>query len=338
MNVLITGAAGFIGSHLVKYMLNKNDVKSVIAIDHMSYAANIKNLKCPLRNNKFNFYETDISHHKNIQSILCKHNISHIINLAAESHVDNSIEFPDIFFQNNVMKTYEFVKTCYNYWTNILQDNDDFRFIHISTDEVYGDLDYNDITSFTERSTYAPNSPYSASKACSDHILRCFNKTYKFPVITTHCSNNFGTNQHHEKLIPKVIYKALQGEDIPIYGTGKNIRDWIFVEDHCDGIYLALTKGSVGETYCFGGGYEKSNINLVTEICVILDKVKPKKKGSYTNQISFVVDRQGHDRKYSLNYSKAKKELGFTPKIDSFDKRLYKVVLSYVEKFKRSKN
>ena len=139
-------------------------------------------------------------------------------------------------------------------------------------------------------------------------------------------------------MIPKVIYKALQGEDIPIYGTGKNIRDWIFVEDHCDGIYLALTKGSVGETYCFGGGHEKSNINLVTEICVILDKVKPKKKGSYTNQISFVVDRQGHDRKYSLNYSKAKKELGFTPKIDSFDKRLYKVVLSYVEKFKRSKN
>jgi dTDP-glucose 4,6-dehydratase len=264
-----------------------------------------------------------------ISEILVKFDIDILVNFAAESHVDNSIANPGAFIQTNINGTFSLLDSALKYWQNLSgSKKDNFRFTHISTDEVYGSLSLED-DKFTEDNKYLPNSPYSASKAASDHLVRAWNETYKLPAIITNCSNNFGARQHSEKLIPTVIRSALAGKNIPIYGNGKNIRDWIYVEDHCNGIELAIFKGEIGQSYCFGGDAERQNIDIATQICQILDGLKPKSDGtSYADQISFAEDRKGHDFRYAIDSSKAKKELGFELG-GSFENKLQETVKYY---------
>ncbi len=299
-NLLITGGAGFIGSCFVRMAAGGG--ANVIVLDKMTYASDKKNLdgvNCKL-------VVGDINDSTLVAKLLREHNINRVVNFAAESHVDNSISGPKPFIDTNISGTFTLLEACRAYW----KEQGDLRFLQISTDEVYGSL--GPTGKFSETSPYAPNSPYSASKAAADHLVRAWFHTYGLPVITTHCTNNYGPRQHKEKLIPHMIHCALAGKKLPVYGDGKNVRDWIHVEDHCSGIMLALEKGKPGEVYDFGGDAEVENIKLVTTLCELLDKKRPKQTGSYKDQISFVTDRPGHDRRYAIDDSKAARELGYT--------------------------
>jgi len=323
--ILVTGGCGFIGSCFVLRQIQQGNF--IVNLDKMTYAANEKNLASIANSKNYHFVKGDISDQNLVSEILKKFEIDLVINFAAESHVDNSIANPVAFIETNIVGTFNLLNAALNFYKN--SQNKNFRFIHVSTDEVYGTLTLDD-PKFTEENNYRPNSPYSASKASSDHLARAWFETYKLPVIITNCSNNFGARQHQEKFIPTVINSALNGKNIPIYGNGKNIRDWIYVEDHCAGIELAASKGVIGESYCFGGDAERQNIDIANKICEILDSLKPRSDGvSYKKQISFVVDRAGHDFRYAIDSSKAKKELGFKLEGD-FESKLQTTINWYL--------
>lgn len=328
-NFLITGGAGFIGSHFVEKVCALNH--KAVVLDKLTYAANLDNLKAVAQNPNFKLIEGDIINRELVTKILQEEKIDFLVNFAAESHVDNSIKSPESFIQTNIVGTFNLLNCTLAYFKELsAEKKSQFRFLHVSTDEVYGSLSLED-PKFTEENPYKPNSPYSASKAASDHLVRAWFETYHLPTITTNCSNNFGPHQHREKFIPTVISSAISNKIIPIYGNGKNIRDWIFVKDHADGIFMALQKGILGQTYCFGGECEKENLDLAHEICEILDEVKPKTDGtSYKKQINFVTDRMGHDKRYAISNSKVEKEFGFKPS-KGFSQRLKETVLWYLQ-------
>lgn len=324
---LVTGGAGFIGSHLVDFLISQKH--HVIVVDKLTYAGNVNYLASAKASSLLSFYQMDIGDTKSILSLLHEHCVNTIYHLAAESHVDNSIEDAAEFIQTNVVGTFSMLNASLQYW-GVQDKNPHFRFIHVSTDEVFGHLTESE-PPFTEDSPYKPNSPYSASKAASDHLARAWYQTYKLPVITTHCSNNYGPRQHAEKLIPTIIRSALLGKEIPIYGTGRNIRDWIFVKDHCKGLYLAAQNGKPGESYCFGGNNEKRNLELAHLICTHLDKIHPRADGkSYASQIAFVEDRKGHDWRYAIDNQKSHQELGFVPE-RNFDEYITETLMFYLD-------
>lgn len=329
-NFLITGGAGFIGSHFVEQVCTLGN--KAIVLDKMTYAADLNNLKAVANNPNFKLIKGDIADRELVTKILSEEQIDFVVNFAAESHVDNSIKAPESFIQTNIVGTFNLLNCTLAYFQNLsAEKKSHFRFLHVSTDEVYGSLSLTD-PKFNEENPYKPNSPYSASKAASDHLVRAWFETYGLPTITTNCSNNFGPHQHHEKFIPTVISAAIANKNIPVYGNGRNIRDWIFVKDHASGIFVALQKGKAGQTYCFGGECEKENLDLANEICEVLDQVKPRVDGaSYKKQISFVTDRMGHDKRYAISNDKVASEFGFFPS-KSFSERLKETVLWYLQK------
>lgn len=323
MTVLVTGGCGFIGSNFINNWIS-NSKEKIINVDKLSYAANLKISK--IENNNYLFLKCDIKNKKKISQILNKYQPRIIFNFAAETHVDNSIKNPNIFYENNIISLLTFIQTIMNNYKS-----KKFKFIQISTDEVYGSLKKNE-KSFTENSQYKPNNPYSASKAAGDHLVRSFIKTFQFPGIITNCSNNFGPYQNEEKLIPLILDKILKNKKIPIYGNGKQIRDWLYVDDHCEAIKLISEKGKIGENYNIGGGNEIENIKLVKSILKIYSEIKPSKKYyKLLKLIKYVKDRKGHDSRYSIDSSKLKKNLNW--KVDSnFDKNLKKTISWYLEK------
>ena len=329
--IVVTGGAGFIGSNFILKWL-ENSKENILNIDNLSYAANLRNLEVIESDPRYSFIKTDIQNQNEITEIIKELKPRAILNFAAESHVDRSIEGPESFINTNILGAYSLLEASLNYW-NELDESDKkiFRFFHISTDEVFGSLNLNEKKS-TENSSYKPNSPYSASKAASDHLVRAWHHTFKLPTLVSNCTNNYGPHQHEEKLIPLVITKALKNENLPIYGDGKNIRDWLYVEDHCEAIMKILESGKPGETYNIGGNCEKSNLEVVDEICKILDFKNPKQNGSsYSEQIKFVKDRPGHDFRYSLNIAKIEKNLNWKPK-ESFASGLAKTVQWYLDR------
>jgi dTDP-glucose 4,6-dehydratase len=328
--VLITGGAGFVGSNLVHYwMRTTNDI--VMNVDNLTYAGNIQNLAEIANDPRYIFLRTDIGDIQTISGILKKHRPSTVINLAAESHVDRSIHDPDAFIQTNVVGTHRLLTAVHSYWRTLRSiEKDDFRFLHVSTDEVYGSLEA-DAPPFRETTAYAPNSPYAASKAASDHLVRAWHHTYGLPVLTTNCSNNYGPFQFPEKLIPLVIRCALAGEPLPVYGDGQQIRDWLYVGDHCAAIRCVLERGLPGETYNVGASNEKTNLEVLHRLCDVLDEGKPRHDGrSYREQITFVKDRPGHDRRYGIDASKIERELGWKPR-ETFESGLRKTIRWYLE-------
>ncbi len=323
--IIITGGAGFIGSCFVKKAIDK--AYKVVVLDKLTYAGNLKNLASVSKNPNYCFVKGDICDSVIVRELLNKYNPTSIVNFAAESHVDNSISGPAEFITTNINGTFNLLNLSLQYFKNLPENHaNKFRFIHISTDEVYGSLNYTD-PAFSSSTPYAPNSPYSASKASSDHLCRAWFETYQLPVIITNCSNNFGPFQHTEKLIPKIISNAINGLEIPIYGNGKNIRDWIYVEDHVDGIFLALQNGKSGKKYLFGGNNELRNIDVAYKICDILEK---KNNIAYRKQIKFVKDRPGHDFRYAIDNSEVSKELGFKPSY-IFDTALEETINWYIK-------
>ncbi|MDC0492108.1 dTDP-glucose 4,6-dehydratase [Candidatus Pseudothioglobus singularis] len=329
MTIMVTGGCGFIGSNFVIDWLEKNN-EMVINIDKLTYAGNLNNLSKVKKNINHIFFKKDISDNVYISKLLNQYKPRFIINFAAESHVDRSIDSPEAFIQTNILGTFHLLETAKSYW-NML-DNEkktNFRFLHISTDEVYGALELNDAP-FNEDHNYSPNSPYSASKASSDHLVRSYFKTYNFPTLITNCSNNYGPFQFPEKLIPLTIHNALKGANIPIYGDGQQVRDWLYVLDHCNALSLVLKNGKIGETYNIGGLNEKTNLEVVSTLCFILDKLRPNKFGnSYKSQIKFVNDRPGHDQRYAIDANKIKKILKWAP-IENFETGLEKTVKWYL--------
>ncbi len=330
MTILVTGAAGFIGSNFSINWLSHSNEK-LIALDKLTYAGNLENLKSIKSNPNYFFLQADIGDSKKIAKTLHEHKPRAIINFAAESHVDRSIYGPDNFMQTNILGTYRLLEEVRSYLNKLpTESKDNFCFLNVSTDEVYGSLNEND-SAFKESDQYQPNSPYSASKAASDHLVRAWYHTYDIPVITTNCSNNFGPYQYPEKLIPLCILNALQGKQLPIYGDGKQVRDWLYVIDHCKGIETVLLKGKIGETYNIGGWNEKTNLNVVNTLCDHLDELKPRIDGnSYREQITFVKDRPGHDRRYAIDSTKIFDELGWKPK-EKFDTGIRKTLKWYLE-------
>jgi dTDP-glucose 4,6-dehydratase len=328
--VLITGGAGFIGSNLVHYWIDKTtDV--VINVDELTYAGNLENLAGLIGNPRHIFMRADIADTRAISHILAKYRPTAIINLAAESHVDRSIHDPDTFIQTNVVGTLRLLKAVYSHWSGLTgSEQDEFRFLHVSTDEVYGSLEADD-PPFRETTAYAPNSPYAASKAASDHLVRSYHRTYGLPVLTTNCSNNYGPYQFPEKLIPLVIRRALAGEPLPVYGDGQNIRDWLYVADHCAAIRCVLERGRLGETYNIGASNAKTNLQVLHLLCALLDEGRPRRDGkSYREQITFVKDRPGHDRRYGIDAGKIEHELGWKPR-ETFESGLRKTIRWYLE-------
>ena len=327
--ILVTGGAGFIGSNFVLDWLAQNE-EPVLNLDALTYAGNLQNLQSLQGDARHIFVHGDILDRELVGSLFAKYRPRAVVHFAAESHVDRSIFGPDAFFRTNVMGTVNLLN-CAKAFYDTLEDKEKkcFRFLHVSTDEVYGSLTF-DEAPFTEETPYRPNSPYSASKASSDHAVRSWFHTYGFPVLTTNCSNNYGPYQFPEKLIPLVINNALSGLPLPIYGDGKNIRDWLYVKDHCEAIRLVLAKGRVGETYNIGGHNERDNLTIVKTVCAILDELRPRKDGqSYVTQITFVKDRPGHDRRYAIDPTKLVKELGWKPK-ENFETGIRKTVQWYL--------
>jgi dTDP-glucose 4,6-dehydratase len=329
MTIMVTGGAGFIGSNFVLNWLSKNDEK-VINVDKLTYAGNLQNLKAVENNSNHLFVKEDILNKDIISKLIKDYNPRYIVNFAAESHVDRSIHEPDQFIQTNIVGTQNLLESVRIFWDNLSnKEKNNFRFLHVSTDEVYGSLGPNE-ASFTETNRYKPNSPYSASKAASDHLVRAYYKTYEIPVLTTNCSNNYGPFQFPEKLIPLVLLNALSGKEIPIYGDGQQIRDWLFVSDHCNAINTVLEAGKVGEIYNVGGLNEKTNIEIVNLLCEILDNTIPKANStSYKSQITYVRDRAGHDKRYAINASKIEKELNWRP-TETFETGIKKTVDWYL--------
>ncbi len=333
--ILVTGGAGFIGSNFIPYFLASNPNAQIVNLDKLTYAGNLDNLSEIEDHERYMFVEGDICDPKLVNTIFEKYAINAVVHFAAESHVDNSIESPDHFIKTNIEGTFVLLEAAKKHWLeapNVSKEGfENARFLHVSTDEVYGSLEEDGF--FNEETAYAPNSPYSASKAASDFLVRSYFHTYGLKVVTTNCSNNFGPKQHKEKLIPTIIRKALSGEAIPIYGTGSNVRDWLYVLDHCQGIELVFKNGKTGETYVIGGNSEISNLNIAKKICKILDTILPKSNGvKYEDQITFVKDRLGHDFRYAIDASKIKKELGWKVKAD-FEESLQKTVAWYSNKY-----
>jgi dTDP-glucose 4,6-dehydratase len=330
MTIVVTGAVGFIGSNFVLNWLTYSKEK-VIALDKLTYAGNLENLKSVEANANYKFAQGDIGDSRLIAKLLHQHQPRAIINFAAESHVDRSIHGPDEFMLTNIMGTYRLLEEARSFFNTLTEESQkEFRFLHVSTDEVYGTLSAND-PAFKEEKRYEPNSPYSASKAASDHLVRAWHHTYGLPVLTTNCSNNYGPYHFPEKLIPLCILKALQGQDLPIYGDGQQIRDWLYVVDHCMGIETVLDKGKIGETYNIGGWNEKTNLEVVHTLCDLLDELKPREDGkSYKKQITFVKDRPGHDQRYAIDATKISKELGWKPE-ETFETGIRKTVQWYLD-------
>lgn len=327
--ILVTGGAGFIGSNFVLDWLKESN-EPVINLDALTYAGNLENLQSIADDPRHIFVKGNICDKELVSSLLAQYKPRAIVHFAAESHVDRSIFGPDLFFQTNVMGTLNLLECAKDYYDRILseQEKNSFRFLHVSTDEVYGSLTF-DEPAFTEGTPYRPNSPYSASKASSDHAVRAWFHTYGFPVLTTNCSNNYGPYQFPEKLIPLVISNALVRKPLPIYGDGLNVRDWLYVGDHCSAIRCVLEKGKTGETYNVGGHNERNNITIVKTICAILDEIKPHPDGSYANLITFVKDRPGHDRRYAIDSTKLQTQLGWKPK-ECFESGIRKTVQWYL--------
>ncbi|MFA6303643.1 MAG: dTDP-glucose 4,6-dehydratase [Legionella sp.] len=330
MTILVTGGAGFIGSNFILDWLAATD-EPVVNIDKLTYAGNLGNLAGLKADPRHIFVHADIADSQRISELLLHHNIRALIHFAAESHVDRSIKGPEEFIKTNVLGTFYLLEAARHYWHDLAEDEkNSFRFIQVSTDEVFGSLS-KEQARFTETNPYLPNSPYSASKAGADHLVRAYHHTYGFPVITTNCSNNYGPYQFPEKLIPLCIHKALAGEKIPIYGDGQQIRDWLYVSDHCSALRCVLDKGIPGQMYAVGGWNEQSNLQVVTRICAILDELKPRADSrSYVEQIAFVTDRPGHDQRYAIDASKIERELGWKP-AEEFLTGIYKTVSWYLE-------
>lgn len=333
MNILVTGGAGFIGSNFIHLLLNNtssDESDKVVCLDLLTYAGRRENLDDHLTNTNFVFAHGDIADRFQIPEILETHQIDWVVHFAAESHVDRSIDGPGEFIQTNVVGTHELLAMSLKYFNSLSEEKKaGFRFHHVSTDEVFGSLGPND-PAFCETTPYSPNSPYSASKAGSDHLVNAYFHTYGLPIIMTNCSNNYGPYQFPEKLIPLMIGNALNEKPLPIYGDGLNIRDWLYVEDHCTGILTALKEGRVGETYCIGGNCEKTNIEIVDTICESLNKLRPRSNGqSYKELKIFVEDRPGHDRRYAIDTSKIQTELNWTPS-ETFESGIQKTVAWYL--------
>ncbi|MBD3793343.1 MAG: dTDP-glucose 4,6-dehydratase [Campylobacterales bacterium] len=335
--ILVTGCAGFIGSNFVSYFLAKYPDVRLVNLDLLTYAGDINNLSDAPQDGRHIFVQGDICDRPLVESLFAQYDIRGVIHFAAESHVDNSIKNPSVFIQTNVNGTFTLVDVAYKTWMEkpfvYKAGFEGCRFHHISTDEVYGTLSDDPSDLFTESTPYAPNSPYSASKAGSDMIVRSYHHTYGMNTVITNCSNNYGPKQHNEKLIPTVIRKALQGENIPVYGDGKNIRDWLYVLDHCKGIDLVYHIGRSGEVYNIGGRNERNNNQIVDRICTLLDEMKPKSDGkSYKEQITYVEDRAGHDRRYAIDATKLETELGWRAE-ETFDTGIVKTVEWYLKKY-----
>lgn len=328
MRLLVTGGAGFIGSNFILGRIAKGD--SVLILDKLTYSGNLENLASVRDNPNYSFVHGDIGDRALVKILLGEFKPQAIVNFAAETHVDRSVVDPDSFVQSNVVGTTNLLLESLDYWRSLEEERKrQFRLHHISTDEVYGTLGFEDAP-FTEETAYSPNSPYSASKASSDHFVRAFHETYGLPTLISNCSNNYGPRQFPEKLIPLMILNAVEGKPLPIYGNGKNIRDWLHVNDHCDAISIILEKAAPGESYNVGGNCEKNNLEVVGTIVKILDEECPRKDGkSYSEQITFVKDRPGHDLRYAIDASKIKKELGWSPSFN-FDQGIRDTVLWYL--------
>jgi len=327
--ILVTGGAGFIGTNFILDWLTQSD-EEIITLDNLTYAGNLENLASLKDDKQHIFIKGDICDSALIISLLTKYKPRAIINFAAESHVDRSIKDPEVFIQTNIVGTFRLLEATRAYWS-ALEDmkKEKFRFLHISTDEVYGSLSTKE-KAFDEDHRYEPNSPYSASKAASDHLIRAYHKTYGLPVLTTNCSNNYGPYQFPEKLIPLIIINALTNKPLPVYGDGQQIRDWLYVRDHCDAIRRVLEAGAPGETYNIGGWNEKTNIDIIHTICSLLDTLSPHIDGKhYNEQITFVTDRPGHDRRYAINSNKIKRDLGWKP-AETFETGIHKTVQWYL--------
>lgn len=328
--ILITGGAGFIGSNFIPFFLHKHPQYKVINLDKLTYAGDLKNLTSIENNERYTFINGDICDHFLIQKLFEEYFISDVLHFAAESHVDNSIDNPENFIKTNIEGTYTLLELAREFWKPALGKATAQRFHHVSTDEVYGSLGEEGY--FTEETPYAPNSPYSASKAASDHLVRSYHHTYGLNVVTSNCSNNYGPKQHDEKLIPTIIRRALQADPIPIYGDGSNIRDWLYVLDHCRAVDTVFHSAKPGETYLIGGNNELNNLYIANKICSLLDTLRPKSSGSYSDQITFVQDRPGHDFRYAIDSSKIENELGWQA-LESFDSGLENTVNWYLKKY-----
>lgn len=329
MTILVTGGAGFIGANFILDWLTQTH-EPVINLDKLTYAGNLHNLAALDGDLRHVFVQGDIADRKLLARLFAEYRPRAIVNFAAESHVDRSIHGPEDFIQTNVVGTFKLLEETRAYWSGLAADDkQDFRFLHVSTDEVYGSLSLEDAP-FTEETPFAPNSPYSASKASSDHLVRAYHHTYGLPVLTTNCSNNYGPYQFPEKLIPLVIHNALAGKPLPIYGDGMNVRDWLYVSDHCAAIRCVLINGQVGETYNVGGWNEMPNLEIVHAICDLLDELHPAEAGSYQQLIRFVADRPGHDRRYAIDARKIERELGWKP-TETFESGIRKTVQWYLE-------
>ncbi|SCB49361.1 dTDP-glucose 4,6-dehydratase [Rhizobium multihospitium] len=330
MTMLVSGGAGFIGGNFVLDWLERHD-ETVVNLDKLTYAGNLDTLKELKSDSRHVFVHGDIGDRELVSDLLSIHKPRAVINFAAESHVDRSIHGPGDFIQTNIVGTFNLLEAVRGHWDGLPDgEKQGFRFLHVSTDEVYGTLSKDDAP-FSELNRYEPNSPYSASKAASDHLVRAWHHTYGLPVLTTNCSNNYGPYHFPEKLIPLVILNALSGKSLPIYGDGQQIRDWLYVRDHCSAIRRVLEAGTVGETYNVGGWNEKPNLDVVHTICAILDELRPKADGSrYSDQITFVKDRPGHDRRYAIDARKLERELGWKPE-ETFETGIRKTIEWYLQ-------
>ncbi len=329
--ILVTGGCGFIGSNFIRFLLGGDFEGTVVNLDALTYAGNPANLADLADDPRYAFVEGGIGDEAGVGRLLEGHGVTAVVNFAAESHVDRSIDTPEPFFETNVTGTLRLLQAVRHYWKALPTDRAEaFRFLHVSTDEVYGSLAPED-PAFTEENPHRPNSPYSASKAASDHIVRAYHHTYGLPVVTTNCSNNYGPYQFPEKLIPLMILNALDGKPLPIYGDGMNVRDWLFVEDHCSAILEVLRRGRLGETYNIGGKCERPNIAIVDRICEVLDDIRPREDGaSYAAQKTFVTDRPGHDRRYAIDAAKIETELGWTP-AETFETGIRRTIQWYLD-------
>lgn len=333
--ILITGGAGFIGSNFIPWFIQYHPDYLVINLDKLTYAGNLENLEEAVNSDRYLFVKGDICNRELVEFLFAKYDVRGVVHFAAESHVDNSISGPGVFIETNIKGTFTLLDVARNYWMSAPFEHkkgyENARFLHVSTDEVYGSLGKEGL--FHETTPYAPNSPYSASKASSDFIVRSYFHTFGMNVVTTNCSNNYGPKQHTEKLIPTIIRKAISLEPIPIYGDGKNVRDWLYVIDHCEGIGLAFNNGKFGETYNIGGRNERENIYIAKKICSILDELKPRKdQKSYTELITFVKDRAGHDRRYAIDATKIETKLGWKAD-ENFETGILKTIKWYLDKF-----
>ena len=328
--ILVTGGAGFIGSNFILQQLEADSATLLVNVDKLTYAGNLRNLEAVATDRRYEFVHGDIGDRGLVRRLLEKHQPSAIVHFAAESHVDRSIRGPDDFIRTNVDGTFALLEEVRAYWTSLNgAESKRFRFLHVSTDELYGSLGPND-PPFSENTAYAPNSPYSASKAASDHLVRAYHRTYGLPTLTTNCSNNYGRLQFPEKLIPLMILNARDGKPLPVYGDGLNVRDWIYVADHCEAIALVLARGAPGETYNVGGWNEKPNLEIVHTVCDIVDEMTPRAGGSRRELITFVKDRPGHDRRYAMDARKIERELGWRPK-ETFETGIRKTIRWYLE-------